>query len=118
MTSVDDIRNALSVAVTAVGGQDTAIEMCDRMYRHEFRSEPYTLGALISRVSYFSDSHNVNQLINELFGPNVTLDTLIVSVLNYKGEEDSLRLYADAKHLPVFKSKDQSFFQANNLIGN
>jgi len=44
----------------------------------------------------------------------ITGDTLVVDHCNYKGEgEGGLHLYGLHKHLPIFKSKNESFYQVN-----
>ena len=44
----------------------------------------------------------------------ITKDTLVVCHLNYKGEgERGLYLYELNKQLPIFKSKNESFYQVN-----
>ena len=44
----------------------------------------------------------------------ITNDTLVVEICNYKGEgENGLYLYDLSKHLPVFRSKRESFNQVN-----
>ena len=63
----------------------------DRMYEASFRSEPFT------------DDED-----GETFGKKV------VWLCNYKGEGDSIELYEDYKHLPVFVDKNTSFYQANS----
>ena len=46
----------------------------------------------------------------------ITGDTEIVTFCSYKGEgEDGIGLYIMNKHLPVFKSKGDSFNQVNNF---
>lgn len=44
----------------------------------------------------------------------ITGDTLVVDFCNYKGEgEGGVSIYELNKHLPVFKSKNESFHQVN-----
>lgn len=45
----------------------------------------------------------------------VTGDTEVVELCNYKGEGEGLALLALTKNLPVFRSKNESFYQANNM---
>ena len=45
----------------------------------------------------------------------LTGDEMVVDTCNYKGEFDNnYSLYELSKHLPIFKSKNDSFFQANS----
>ena len=44
--SLSSATIALQQAVTAIGGEEAALEACDRMYRATFRSEPYPLKEL------------------------------------------------------------------------
>lgn len=37
-------------------------------------------------------------------------DTKVVCLCNYKGEGEGIALFEMAKHLPVFKSKSESFY--------
>ena len=43
----------------------------------------------------------------------ITGDTLVVSLCNYKGESENNSLYITHKHLPVFVSKNESFNAVN-----
>ncbi len=48
-------------------------------------------------------------------GFSIDCDTLVIELCNYKGEGEGLALLLGNESLPVFISKNHSFFQANNF---
>lgn len=147
--------DALNDAILAIGGEEAAIEACERMYNATFRSEPFPLGSIEEwdtdevslyidaalpiylkatntelpvKPDYDADEHEfdnyymsleaIEGLAEEYMRKHypefkITKDTLIVTLCNYKGEGEGEALYMLNKHLPVFKSKRESFFQVN-----
>ena len=77
--------------------EDQYYAYCDSCYA-EMR------GFKESAVAWCNDEHP---------GIDITGDTLVVHICNYKGEGEGFELYETHKHLPVFVSKEQSFYQAN-----
>jgi len=133
---MNTIINALNSAIESLGGQDQAIAACERMYSGTWRSEPFTIsegcdsGDLweledqLNQMLYIANTGNTKpdqfceqwyDMYNDWKHENkqaVTLsdDMLVVSLCNYKGEGEGIALFDMVKHLPVFKSKSESFY--------
>ena len=133
---MNTLLNALNVAIESLGGEAAALSACDRMYSGVWRSEPFTIAegcdsgdlwelenqlkimayckttGTEQPVQYcerwydrFSDWSDDNPLDISLSD-----DDLVVSLCNYKGEGEGLALFEMVKHLPVFRSKSESFY--------
>lgn len=68
--------------------------------------------------SYYHEMEAFEESAEQWFDkqyPNfeITGDTLIIQICNYKGEGEGFELYDTHKHLPVFRSKRESFGQVN-----
>ncbi|MFY7886711.1 MAG: hypothetical protein ACOVOV_17905 [Dolichospermum sp.] len=48
-------------------------------------------------------------------GFDIDSDTMVIELCNYKGEGEGLALFEGNEQLPVFISKNHSFYQANNF---
>lgn len=122
MSNIDFLRAALNHAVDSLGGEDKAVEICDRMYTTLFvGSKPFPASDVFEDFSeepcddfYGLDDEDYEFIYKET--PKFSLSgltpcTLIVAMVNYKGEQECYAKWDDVKHLPVFVSKDESFFQ-------
>lgn len=61
--------------------------------------------------NYWEDSNE--GLIKGLYSLPIKEDTEICDLCNYKGEGEGLSLLSTSHHLPIFKNKNESFFQVN-----
>ena len=133
---MNSLISVLNATVESLGGQGAALAACDRMYSGVWRSEPFTVSEgcdsgdlweledqlsqmlFIAATGHDKPNHFCERwydLYNDWKYENkqvvkISDDTLIVSLCNYKGEGEGLALFAIAKHLPVFKSKSESFY--------
>lgn len=131
------VINALNSAIESLGGEQMAVDACERMYSGTWRSEPFTF------ADGLCDSGDLWELENQLKimiyctttgkkepatfcerwydefsdwlyeNPQTVVlpeNSLIVSLCNYKGEGEGIALFDMARHLPVFKSKSESFY--------
>lgn len=141
--TLEQASQALNVAVAEIGGIASALAACDRMYSQNFRTESFPLTEIIfdslSEKEEFLLETKQNLIIamynidtpceyefESLFDsseykfnrdyPDFSIDdqTLFVLPCNYKGEREEAELYILNKDLPIFKSKSESFNQANN----
>ncbi len=66
----------------------------------------YEMEALVSSAQYWFDNNHPDF--------QITGETLVITPCNYKGEGEEPELYILNKDLPIFKSKAESFYQANS----
>ena len=138
--SIKEIQSAMNTEVERLGGIDAAIEACDRMYQASFRGEgvklssfadwedeihsiDFDLGKVIYKAKTGGDISLITcdaefeyhaDCIDCLEGlPVITGDTIVTVLCNYKGEGGDLVYFDLVEHLPVFKSKYESFNQVN-----
>lgn len=140
---LDRLKSELQNRIVEVGGIDSAMDACERMYQASFRSESIAIDfkddrlvdELISdyKLALILKSHGLNAepdfgedegraeyfwgLVEDCADSGEVLlaikqNPFYVDICNYKGEGENVALLASAKHLPVFKSKSHSFYQA------
>jgi hypothetical protein len=156
--TLESASKALEQAVLDIGGEQAALDACDRMYSATFRTEPYPLKDLedweelvtelyidIALPIYlketgtkmptkpdnnadkyeFDSYHGSLDLLSDWaeehlkkYHPliEITGDTQVVTLCNYKGEGEGEGLYLIHKNLSVFISKNDSFYQVNGMI--
>lgn len=166
--TIETLTAAMNAEIKSLGGIDSAIAACDRMYSQSFRSEPYVISEdpdwedhitnleMEFKVACFvaktGNQTPVKEEVEQNFSPDddeydycyfaddgfyeemeaftdfaemwfddkypdfeLTGDTKIVCFCNYKGEGEGIGLYELNKDLPVFRSKSESFNQANRM---
>ena len=140
MLSLEILTKQLDQAVQNVGGIDNALEACDRMYSATFRSEAFPLDQLeyweeeidpllyeLSKILYklktgidldklaclYEFECHSESALDLVQGVEIEGHTKIVKLCNYKGEMKGFALLATCKKLPIFKSKNESFYQVN-----
>lgn len=156
--TLEEVTAALEQAIQDIGGEQAALDACDRMYSTTFRSEPYRLDSmedwesLVTGLyidiavpiylketgakmpvkphddadeyefdSYYASLEMLDNWAEEYLTEKhpsfkITGDTEIVTLCNYKGEGEGEGLYSLYKNSPVFRSKNESFYQANGMI--
>lgn len=133
---MNTIISALNSAIENLGGQDQAIAACERIYSGVWRSEPFTVSEGCDSGDLWELEDQLNQMVYisatgktkpdhfceqwyDLYNDwkyenkqavTISDDTLVVSLCNYKGEGEGIALFDMAKHLPVFRSKSESFY--------
>jgi hypothetical protein len=127
------LQVAMSNEIERLGGEDAALDACDRMYGSMFAcGEPVKLSELedsgdkcdieleLKIQSFLAFTGHSKQYYGEyLFEAMdswedtfiVDESTLVVYVCNYKGEGEGWALYS--KELPKFAGKENSFHQVN-----
>lgn len=137
------IEKLLNDTVNQLGGEDAALQACDRMYNASFScGDPITVKQAITEGWDLFDVECYYKLLLVAQAKNMTVqqlennegeflwdmldhyqdqynldfnlpnDLLIVETCNYKGEGEGVTFYDQS--MPVFKSKESSFYQANN----
>jgi hypothetical protein len=87
---------------------EEAIDRCEAMYVAKFRCEQAR-----SVADVFGSGWEAEDAFYNHFDCEFDASLMIVELCNYKGEGEGFALWEDAKHLPVFKSKNDS----RNLFG-
>jgi hypothetical protein len=115
--TIASLRSHLENSVEAFGGEDVVEEICTRMYTSMFvGSGPMRADSIFSDFDdyYGLDDEDYEFIMNnkpQFSLSNLTPDTMIVAIVNYKGELECYAKVEDTKNLPKFISKDESFFQ-------
>jgi len=123
-----------------LSAESGAIECCEKMYQSQWRSAPFPASELDSEtfdalddelrfkiaasqvgmkpvendVSLLEDWFEQVGTVMQGIPPVLVDETLLVGLVNYKGEGNGLDLFSNASELPVFVSKchSASFFNA------